>query len=64
MHSCICGAAIFKGRNLIQEIAVRLPDTSTVFFAELEAIKQCAVFIKVNFAQFEDICFLKFFVDS
>ena len=59
------GAAIFKGRDLGKEIAVRLAHTSTVFFAELEAIKQCAViYIRDNFAQFENMRFVKLFVDS
>ena len=57
-----CGAAIYKRQILIKELTAKLPDSSTVFFAELEAIRQCA--IQLTDDAFNDIKYVKFFVDS
>ena len=37
-----CGAIVFKDRNKIDQLSLKLPGYASVFFAELEAIKQCA----------------------
>ena len=39
-----CGVVLYKGNAVQEEIIHKLKPTATVFMAEIEAIKQCAVF--------------------
>ena len=58
------GVAIYRGPFLAEVLTYRLPGESTVFFAELEAIKQCALHLTQNKDKYNDLRFVKIFVDS
>ena len=58
-----CGAVVLKGRDKIDQLSLKLPGYASVFFAELEAIKQSANMVAM-YARNDNVKFIKIFVDS